>query len=442
MDGVDTTWARFPGGAEVAKLADEAVAKFDAKDPAASVPGLLAIRGRLASLPADPLVAEKRRQLDRAIQGCLGLVVETTVPRAEVVPGEVLHLRHSATVAAGVPVRWLSVSYPLTGRSVDQPIDLTAGRPATRDVDQTLPADAPLGQPYWLREEHSVGLFKVNPALIGQPENPTAFPVEHRFQVGGQTLEIADVPVQAAEQGQPARRLDVIAPVALRPLSEVRLFAPGAERPVDVEVTAARDGAAGTLDLRAPDGWTVTPRVAAVPAGDGRRPCAVVVHRQGPVRIGYGRHHGRGPRGRPDLELRSGRDPARAYPRAVAPAPRAAQGLDPRPRDQGPSRRLHPRRRRQRGRGPRGDGLRGHTARRRGPDSREARRPRRRGDRRPRLSTCATTSPPTCRRSSPTSRAAGRSSPSTTARTGSRRTGSPPTTCGCPTPASPTRTHR
>ena len=259
MDGVDTTWARFPGGAEVAKLADDAVAKFDAKDPAASVPGLLAIRGRLASLPADPLVAEKRRQLDRAIQGCLGLVVETTVPRAEVVPGEVLHLRHSATVAAGVPVRWLSVSYPLTGRSVDQPIDLTAGRSATRDVEQTLPADAPLGQPYWLREEHSVGLFKVNPALIGQPENLPPFPVEHRFQVGGQTLEIADVPVQAAEQGQPARRLDVIAPVALRPLSEVRLFAPGAERPVDVEVTAARDGAAGTLALRAPDGWTVTP---------------------------------------------------------------------------------------------------------------------------------------------------------------------------------------
>jgi LmbE family N-acetylglucosaminyl deacetylase len=259
MDGVDTTWARFPGGAEVAKLADETVAKFDAKDPAASVPGLLAIRGRLASLPADPLVAEKRRQLDRAIQGCLGLVVETTVPRAEVVPGEVLHLRHSATVAAGVAVRWLSVSYPLTGRSVDQPIDLTAGRPATRDVEQTLPADSPLGQPYWLREEHSVGLFKVNPALIGQPENLPAFPVEHRFQVGGQTVEIADVPVQAAEQGQPARRLDVIAPVALRPLSEVRLFAPGTERQVDVEITAARDGAAGTLALRATDGWTVTP---------------------------------------------------------------------------------------------------------------------------------------------------------------------------------------
>ena len=260
MDGVDTTWARVPGGAEVARLADEAVAKFDLKDPAASVPALLAIRERLASLPADPVVAEKRRQLDRAIQGCLGLVVETTVPRAEVVPGEVLHLRHSATVAAGVPVRWLSVSYPLTGRSVDQPIDLTAGRAGHprrgADAAGRRPARPAVLAPRGALRRPLQGRAR---ALIGRPENPPAFPVEHQFQVGGQTLEIADVPVQAAEQGQPARRLDVIAPVALRSLSDVRLFAPGAERRVDVEVTAARDGVAGTLDLKAPDGWTVTP---------------------------------------------------------------------------------------------------------------------------------------------------------------------------------------
>jgi LmbE family N-acetylglucosaminyl deacetylase len=260
MDGVDTTWARVPGGAEVAKLADEAVANFDVKVPAASVPRLLVIRARLASLPADPLVTEKRHQLDRAIQGCLGLSVETTVPRAEVVPGEVLHLRHSASVTAGVPVRWLSVSYPLTGQSAAQPIDLTAGRPATREAEQTLPPGTPLGHPYWLRQEHTVGLFKVDAgSLIGRPENPPAFPVEHHFQVGDQTLEIADVPVQVAAQGQPARQLDVISPVALRPLSDVRLFAPGAERRVDVEVTSARDGTAGTLELKAPAGWAVSP---------------------------------------------------------------------------------------------------------------------------------------------------------------------------------------
>ena len=230
------------------------------KDPAASVPALLAIRKRLSLIAPDPIVIEKRRQLDRAIQGCLGLVVETTVPRAEVVPGEVLALRHVATVAANVPVRWLSMRYPLTGQTATNPIDLRPGQRATRDEKQTLPAAAPLSQPYWLRDDHSVGMFKVEPGmLIGRPENPQAFPVEHQFEVGGQTLEIADVVVQAAAKGEPAQRLDVIAPVALRYLSDVRLFTPDSQRQVEVEVTAARDDVTGTLDLDAPGGWKVAP---------------------------------------------------------------------------------------------------------------------------------------------------------------------------------------
>ena len=133
--------------------------------PRREPPGLLAIRKQLASLPssaADIVVSEKQQQLDRAIQGCLGLAVETTIPRAEVVPGEVLHMRHSATIASGEGIRWLSVSYPTTGERLDQPIDLAAGRPATRDLDQTLPAKTPLDHPYWLVDDHGVGLFTVN----------------------------------------------------------------------------------------------------------------------------------------------------------------------------------------------------------------------------------------------------------------------------------------
>ena len=93
------------------------------------------------------------------------------------------------------------------------------------------------------------------------------------------------MPVQAAANGQPTRPLDVIAPVALRHLSDVRLFAPGAERRVEVEVTAVRDRAVGALRTQAPDGWKISPasqpfRLAS--AGDRE---AARVHRQGPVRI-------------------------------------------------------------------------------------------------------------------------------------------------------------
>ena len=104
LDGVDTTWARVPGGAEVATARRRGGREVQPEGPRRQRPRPAGDpRSGSASLPADPVVAEKRRQLDRAIQGCLGLVVETTVPHAEVVPGEVLHLRHAATVAAERP---------------------------------------------------------------------------------------------------------------------------------------------------------------------------------------------------------------------------------------------------------------------------------------------------------------------------------------------------
>jgi LmbE family N-acetylglucosaminyl deacetylase len=266
LDGVDTTWGRVPGGAVIGKLTDAAIAQFNPQDSAARVPALLEIKKNLATLANDdPVVNEKRRQLDQIIQECLGLTVETTIPDPEVVPGETLQLRHTVLVQSGVvPVRWQAVRYPGITNQVSEEVDLHPGQAVTKESSQTLPADAQLSQPYWLREDHTVGMFRVeDPALIGRPEDPPAFPVEAVFDVGGQTLVVADEPVQISTNsagGDIRRRLDVIAPVSLKFASEVRLFTPGATRPVEVEAAAFRAGAAGTLQLDVPDGWKVKPK--------------------------------------------------------------------------------------------------------------------------------------------------------------------------------------
>jgi LmbE family N-acetylglucosaminyl deacetylase len=262
MDGIDTTWARVSGGAEIGRLTDELIAKFNPQDPAASVPAVLALRQQLASLPPDRLVDEKRRQLDRILQACLGLSVETSIPNAEIVAGEKLQMRHTAVVHSGIPVRWVGARYPLIDRELKKPLDLRKDAPANRAAVQTLPAGTPLSQPYWLREDHPAGMFRVADAsLIGRPENPPAFPIEQIFEVGGQTLIVPDEPKQLGVhdgKDNPGRRLEVIAPVSLRFLSDVRLFAPGAERTVEVEITAHR-AESGTLRLDAPADWRVAP---------------------------------------------------------------------------------------------------------------------------------------------------------------------------------------
>jgi LmbE family N-acetylglucosaminyl deacetylase len=265
LDGVDTTWNRVPGGAAIGRLTDEAIARFKPEDPAASVPALLAIRSRASVLPTDSVVSDKRQQLDRIIQACIGLEVETLVDQPEAVPGETLKMRHTAVMRSRLPVRWTAVRYPSIRRAVTVALDLRANHPVVRDETQILPATTPPSQPYWLRTAGTAGVFHVaDPSLIGRPENPPAFPIEYIFDVGGQTLVISGEPVQGAADpanATPRRRLDVIPPVSLRFVSGVQLFAPGAARPVTVELAAARASVAGTVQLEGPAGWRITPAV-------------------------------------------------------------------------------------------------------------------------------------------------------------------------------------
>ncbi|HEX3989205.1 MAG TPA: PIG-L family deacetylase, partial [Verrucomicrobiae bacterium] len=251
LDGIDSTWNRVPGGAPIGVAADQIIAQFNPQLPSASVPALLELRTKLTALTAnDPVVTEKRALLDHILQACLGLKFETTISSSEVVPGEQFKLRHTATLHSDIPVKWVAVSYPGIKREISKSVDLRENQPTLAESIQTLPANTPLTEPYWLREEGTPGMSRVDdPSLIGRPENPPVFPVEQVFEVAGQTLTVPD----------DSMRLDVIPPVWLRVVSDIALLAPGASHSVEVEITASRANARGTLQLDAPADWKVSP---------------------------------------------------------------------------------------------------------------------------------------------------------------------------------------
>lgn len=258
MDGVDTTWARYPGGAEIGALAADALARFKADDPSASVPELLTLRTKLTALPSDPLVTDKVAQLDRIILSCLGLKVATTVTRAEFVPGETVQIRYAISLTArDIPIRYEYTRSPALKGSVELNRDLVAGEVLEGNLNGVLLTNTLLTQPYWLRADGAAGIARVDdPTLIGRAENPPAVPLTHAFIVGGQTLLVSDEPVpQTPDAGR--QHVDVIPPVSLALNSEIYLVAPGATKSVTVELTAARAGTKGVLRLETPAGWTV-----------------------------------------------------------------------------------------------------------------------------------------------------------------------------------------
>jgi LmbE family N-acetylglucosaminyl deacetylase len=292
MDGVDTTWARIPGGTALIGLIDETIANFNPADPAASVPALFNLREQVRQLKTtDPLAWEKRDDLDRIIQNCLGLRIETLSSVAEVVPGEKIALRHIVSVDGSNPVKWVEVRYPLADLTAGSELrgasslkgaflaewvdvshprarlkvnaEIAAGAVVERESVQTLPNGLRASQPYWLQREGTPGMFDVQQsALIGLPESPAMFLTAFVFEVAGQILIVPDEPVQKVSdvpEAQQRRRLATIPPVSLSFAHDVELFAPGATKPVSVEVTAARASSHGSVQITAPDGWKVSP---------------------------------------------------------------------------------------------------------------------------------------------------------------------------------------
>lgn len=267
MDGLNTTWSRVSGGSEIGALTGDVIAKFNPRDPATSVPALLQIQKCLSSLPqpvtADPVVAEKRVLLDHVIQECLGLTVQTTISKAEIVPGEAIHMRMTAAVRSDiVPVRWVEARYPAITTDIAIGVNLSTNADVSRNSVETIPAYTPISQPYWLREPHTRGMFRVdNPNLIGRPENPPAFPIQQVFLVDGQNLVVPDQPVQVTANrtlDEPSH-VEIISPVTLEFAKNVKLFAPASTQPIVVTITSARPRVTGVLHLVLPDDWNVTP---------------------------------------------------------------------------------------------------------------------------------------------------------------------------------------
>ncbi len=264
FDGIDTTWGRVGDvGDKLIPLIDAAISKFDPLQPAASVPSLLAVHRQLEALPNTPFLQSKRGQLDQLIADCLGLYVETTIPPSEIVPGETVHLRQTAILRADFPVEWVDARDNTTAPGGSATASLRENQPVVREADYQLPTDTALTQPYWLREEGTPGMYRVDDlGLIGRPETAPALPVAHQFRVGGETLRLDDRAVQITadpSKGEIRRLPAVVPPVSLQPSRDVELFTPNARRTVEVEIRAARAEQHGTLSLEVPDGWQVTP---------------------------------------------------------------------------------------------------------------------------------------------------------------------------------------
>ena len=265
FDGVNTSWARVPGGAVVGQMLDAAYQSFDEEHPDKSLPALLKVYGELGRLKDDPWVVFKKRELQEVIKLCGGLWVDVLSSDNNVTPGSDMKVTVTAINRSSYPFRLERIVAPLGKADSVLSVSLGYNQPVQAVFGLKLPKDFPYTQPYWLVESPDLGAYRIsNQQLVGQAENtpPLTVRVGIGFNDGAMDLE---VPVRFRivdpVEGEQYRPLVVNPPVTVNLPEKVYVFADGVAKTVLVNIRNEGGKVSGTVALRLPQGWKVTPAV-------------------------------------------------------------------------------------------------------------------------------------------------------------------------------------
>jgi LmbE family N-acetylglucosaminyl deacetylase len=263
FDGVNTSWARVPGGAVVGQMLEAVYQSYDEENPEKSLPALLKVYRELGALKDDPWVVFKKRELQEVIKLCGGLWVDALSSDNNVTPGSDMKVTVSAINRSSYPFRLERIVAPLGKSDSVLVVPLRYNQPVLAVFGLKLPKDFPYTQPYWLAEIPDLGAYRIsNQQLVGQAENtpPLTVRVRIAFNEGAMDLE---VPVRFRTvdpvEGEQYRPLVVNPPVTVNLPEKVYIFPDGVAKTVLVNVRNEGGKVSGGVALRVPQGWKVTP---------------------------------------------------------------------------------------------------------------------------------------------------------------------------------------
>ena len=263
LEGVTTSWARVKGAEKVKSYIQKAIDSFDPNNPAAVVPALLVVQQQLDKLPDGYWKRVKSREVQEAIQGALGLFLEVTASDYAAAPGEQVKLQVEAINRSSIPVTLESVNYIFASKEDKLLKKLGNNELYKYSYDAVLPATAVYSQPYWLRNEGTLGMFAVDDQLkVGLPVNGPGAEVQFKMNVAGSPMTFT-VPVvykmTDPVEGEVYRPFVVTPPVFVNLAEKVYMFADQKQKFVQVVVKAGKENINGQVKLELPKGWRIEP---------------------------------------------------------------------------------------------------------------------------------------------------------------------------------------
>jgi len=268
FQSLDFSWKKTEGGEAVQKLIDKISAAFDAQHPEASVDALVKLYDALQGIQDVSLRERKQKETLDLILACSGTVLEALTNAYSTSPGDTVKVTASIVTRSGIKIIPLSVTVQgnTIGNSPDSAfsIPLLLNKPLVAEKVITIPADAPVTNPYWLDHPHSKGIYAVaDQLMIGKPENEAAFSAVFKLNIASHEFLVTR-PLQfkwvEPSDGERYRPFLVAPPVMVRFSDESVVFPSSVDKNISLHLKAGRDNLSGTVQLNLPSSWTVAPK--------------------------------------------------------------------------------------------------------------------------------------------------------------------------------------
>jgi LmbE family N-acetylglucosaminyl deacetylase len=264
-----TSWKRYPDGAAVDELLQQAVRDYDPVHPEKILGILLQAYDRIKALGKDEqhvndaLLSHKEQEIVTVIKAVLGIRCEILSTTATVLPGQSVHMDAEIIQRSGRPVELRSITSSMLG------IDKQVGESLQSNVVTrvalvgSVPASMHPTQPYWLQKPADHFMYRVPSQLcLGLPETPDSLTVTATMMIDGKPVTMT-IPVRF-------RKIDPVAgevyrPVVILPKLDVSisqktlLWKNQDKNEVSVRVMSNDSSAQGRLLLKVPSGYIVDP---------------------------------------------------------------------------------------------------------------------------------------------------------------------------------------
>ena len=251
FDGIDITWGRVGRkdiGEDLAQISED----YNFLHPDASLPALLAVRKKIETVKDDYWRKEKLEELDKLILDCSGFMAELYAKQPQAVKGAALPFTLHIIARSRVPMILSGIQW---GRG-DTTMHLQIPKDTLLTFEHTIsiPADAPLTQPYWMiNRDPTHDIFNIpNDTLLGTPETPNNLNAAVTLSIGGTDFTI-QVPL-SYKKTDPVKG-DVVEPLRIVPDATVEfntnLFIthPDGALQADVRLHAYKDIKGAVLDI-------------------------------------------------------------------------------------------------------------------------------------------------------------------------------------------------